>query len=208
MIPLIELSSTLDVCSNPPPGGHAMNTCYTRARSGAAAGKGAEITNRLQRILTCAFDRFQPARLMATVVLFAGMTAAAFGEDRWQVLEAIHLVENPTNTTRIGSRGELGPYQFRPSTWSMHTKKPFYLAANRAEADVIAEKHYEWIKRNLEAKGVKATPYRIALAWNAGLTAAATGNVPLDSVGYARRVQNLVEDFKRQQVALARADRT
>lgn len=120
--------------------------------------------------------------------------------DRWETLQAIHMIENPTNSVRVGRKGELGPYQFRPSTWKMHTKKPFALAADRDEADAVAVKHYDWIKRGLERSGIKATPYRIALAWNAGLQATLRNEAPPSSHQYAERVQAIAEDMRRQQL--------
>ncbi|HEU5080257.1 MAG TPA: hypothetical protein VFT72_13685 [Opitutaceae bacterium] len=135
-------------------------------------------------------------------VLFTPIAVrASDSSDRWETLQAIHMVENPTNSTRVGRAGELGPYQFRPATWRMHTKKPFHLAADRAEADKVAVKHYEWIKRNLERAGVQATSFRIALAWNAGLDAALQDRAPRSSRHYAARVQAIAEDLQKQQVA-------
>jgi hypothetical protein len=144
-------------------------------------------------------------RRVGSVVAFGVLLLSAAprseASDRWETLQAINLVENPTNSTRMGRHGELGPYQFRLGTWKMHTKKPFYLAANREEADRIAVKHYEWIKRELERNGVSPTPYTIALAWNAGLTATLENRTPRSSHQYAERVQALTEDLKARQMA-------
>lgn len=132
------------------------------------------------------------------VMLFLPTTSSA--ADRWEILQAIHLIENPTNSLRVGRSGELGPYQFRPSTWKMHTKKPFHLAANREEADRVAVKHYEWIRRGLERAGVPATTYRIALAWNAGLSASLRADAPRSSHDYASRVEAVATELQRRQV--------
>ena len=133
-------------------------------------------------------------------VFLAGWVAPASASDRWETLQAINLVENPTNSTRMGSHGELGPYQFRQATWKMHTKKPFYLATNREEADRIAVKHHEWIREQLVRNGIEPSPYHIALAWNAGVTAAIRKSAPSRSHNYAARVQALTEDLKRRQL--------
>lgn len=137
---------------------------------------------------------------LAFCAFVMGGKTTARAADRWETLQAIHMIENPTNSTRIGSRGELGPYQFRPSTWKMHTKKPFSLAANRQEADRVAVKHYDWIKQGLERSGVEATPYRIALAWNAGLDATIRDSVPASSHRYAERVEAVANDLRKQQL--------
>jgi hypothetical protein len=120
----------------------------------------------------------------------------AFGSERWVTLQAINWVENPQNSTKVGARGELGPYQFKPSTWRMHTKKPFALAVQRQAADEVAVRHYEWLKRGLENNRIDATPYNIALAWNAGLDQVVSGHVPASAQEYASQVSNLVEDLK------------
>lgn len=134
------------------------------------------------------------------LALASGLAAfASAGEDRWETLRAINWVENPTNHGRYGSKGELGPYQFRSQTWRMHTKRPFRQATDRAAADEVAVKHYEWIKKGLVKAGLKPTPYRIAMAWNCGLDAVVTGRVPRVTLNYAERVSNLVESFKARQ---------
>jgi len=130
---------------------------------------------------------------------FLGFTIGAFASDRWETLRAINWVENPTNQTRTGRFGELGPYQFRPATWRMHTDKPFRLALDRAVADEVAVKHYEWIKHTLEQAGVEASAFNIAMAWNCGAEAVLSSRAPSVSYGYAERVSNLVETFKARQ---------
>lgn len=123
--------------------------------------------------------------------LILGPVAHAW--ERSDVLEAIHQVENPTDTIRVGRRGELGPFQFRPVVWRTYTQKPFSLAVDRTEAQAVAEMHFEWIRRGLERNKVEATPYFIGLAWNAGLQATLSGRASANSRHYAQRVANLVE---------------
>lgn len=118
-------------------------------------------------------------------------TTLAVASQRSATLRAINLVENPTNHTRPGSKGELGPYQFLPRTWQMHTRVPFRQAIIRQHSDVVAVKHYEWIKTGLVAAGIDPSPFNIALAWNCGLAAVTAGRAPSVSYSYAERVQNL-----------------
>lgn len=125
-----------------------------------------------------------------------------------ETLRAINWVENPTNHTRRGSRGELGPYQFLPQTWRFHTRKPFSLAVDRANADAVALKHYEWIRDGLVSAGIDPSPFNIALAWNCGLGAVTSGRVPSVSYSYAERVQNLVEQQRAHRAAAALAAAT
>ncbi len=138
--------------------------------------------------------------LMAGIL---GFTIKAEAADRWETLRAINWVENPTNQTRAGRYGELGPYQFRPATWRMHTDMPFGLATQRAAADEVAVKHYEWIKRTLEQAGVEANAFNIAMAWNCGVDTVLSGRAPSASFNYAERVTNLVESFKDHQQSVA-----
>jgi hypothetical protein len=130
--------------------------------------------------------------LIASLVL----SATAATSERWETLRAINWVENPTNHARPGPYGELGPYQFRAQTWRMHTKKPFAWATQRAHADEIAVKHYEWVRRELSEAGIDPSPYNIALAWNSGVGAVTHGRVPRVTYDYANRVSNLVADQK------------
>jgi len=131
--------------------------------------------------------------IITCLFAFAAQTIAA---DRWETLRAINWVENPTNQTKVGRFGELGPYQFRPATWKMHTDKPFSLAVQRQQADEVAVKHYEWIKRVFEQSGVEVNAFNIALAWNSGVDAVLAGRSPSASYNYAERVNNLVETFR------------
>jgi hypothetical protein len=131
--------------------------------------------------------------LMVTALAFTNQASAS---GRWETLRAINLVENPTNQTQVGRFGELGPYQFRPATWRMHTDKPFRLAIQRDVADEVAVKHYEWIKRMLDQAGIEPNAFNIAMAWNCGLGAVVQGRVPSVTYNYAQRVSNLVEKYQ------------
>ena len=138
---------------------------------------------------------------LSSVGLFLIMGSTAQAWERGDVLEAIHQVENPNNTMRIGSRGELGPFQFRPVVWRTYTQKPFSLAADQAEAQTVAEMHFDWIKRGLQRNKLEVTPYYIGLAWNAGLHAALNGRASATSQHYAQRVANLVESAAKPAVS-------
>ena len=123
---------------------------------------------------------------------------------RWATLEAIHQLENPRDRSTPGPFGELGPYQFRRSTWQMHTAAPFAGALDRNASDEVAVKHYEWIKDGLLRAGFPATPYNIALAWNGGLNAVVSGRAPAAARDYAKRAANLTSALN---VAVVEGDR-
>ena len=140
----------------------------------------------------------------AVSALLFGLLAAvvtARADERAVLLAAIHNLENPRDLTRPGPRGELGAYQFRAETWRMHTATPFAHALDRETSDRVAVKHYEWIKRGLEAARVPATNYNIALAWNGGLTAAIKGRAPRAAHNYAQRAVNLASTIAPRLVA-------
>src|SRR5688572_18853062 len=134
--------------------------------------------------------------LLVSVLAF---TIEVRADDRWETLRAINWVENPTNHSRPGKFGEMGPYQFRSATWRMHTRRPFSQATQREAADEVAVAHYEWLKTNLEKAGVDASPFNIAMAWNSGVNNVIKGRAPNVSYNYAQRVVNLVHTFKEQQ---------
>lgn len=145
-------------------------------------------------------------RLLTIFLLCSAQGAAASAagpSERAETLRAINWVENPTNHTRRGPKGELGPYQFRAQTWRLHTNKSFQLATVREHADEIAVRHYEWIKAGLHDAGIEPTPFNIALAWNSGLGAVQRGQVPTVSYRYAERVANLVESQQANRAAIA-----
>ncbi|HWL16959.1 MAG TPA: hypothetical protein VNR00_15230 [Opitutus sp.] len=136
------------------------------------------------------------------ILLGAGAPVIA-ATPRQDVLEAIQAVENPTNTDRPGPRGELGPYQFRVSTWRMHSTSPFRHALETDAAHDVAVRHYEWIRRGLIRNGLEPSCYNIALAWNSGLSAVVRGRAPAVARDYAQRVTNLVKDRERTRLATA-----
>jgi hypothetical protein len=138
------------------------------------------------------------ANLLFLFMVLGLGAGSAFGSVRWETLQAIHWVENPHDSARIGACGERGPYQFTFATWRMHTQKPFAFAMERSEADFVAVSHYEWIKRGLERHGIESSPYNIALAWNAGLAQVVRGCAPGVAHRYAGQVHNLVVDLQRR----------
>lgn len=145
-------------------------------------------------------------KFLLTLCVLALTLSFAAASERAETLRAINWVENPTNHTRPGSRGELGPYQFMRQTWRLHTRVPFSRAIQREQADAVAVAHYEWIADGLREVGIDPNPFNIALAWNCGLGAVKSGRIPAVSYGYAERVQNLVERQRaHQQAALAQS---
>jgi hypothetical protein len=135
------------------------------------------------------------------VSLFACVPARA--SERWATLQAIHMLENPRDLATPGSFGELGAYQFRPETWRMHTLAPFESALDRRVSDAVAVKHYDYLRGQIQRRGLEPTPFRIALAWNAGLAAASSMRPPRAAVDYATRASNLAGEYHRIELATA-----
>jgi hypothetical protein len=154
----------------------------------------------------CRLPSLRAPLLACTVPVFAAvlMAVPARASERWATLEAIHQLENPCNSEQPGALGELGAYQFREDTWKMHTTAPFSRALDRRSSDAVAVKHYEWIKAELERRGIVATPFKIALAWNGGIRAVYGGHPSAVSVDYASRAANLAEYFEKSEMADAR----
>lgn len=145
------------------------------------------------------------ARLVPVLVASCLLAATqARASERWATLEAIHRLENPRDTEEPGSRGELGAYQFREQTWKMHTRAPFSRALDRRSSDAVAVKHYDWIKSELDRRGIAATPYRIALAWNGGIRAVLDRNPPAAAADYASRAANIAGELEKSELADAR----
>jgi hypothetical protein len=153
------------------------------------------------------FVRAIPLFVALLLACFA-MVARAEATSRWATLEAIHKLENPANSPKPGRFGELGAYQFRATTWRMHTSVPFRQAIERETSDTVAVKHYEWLKRGLEAARLPATPYNIALAWNGGLGAVISGRSPRVAHDYAQRAANLAATYEQSRQQQLAADMT
>ena len=64
---------------------------------------------------------------------------------------------------------------------------------------MVAAAHLEWLRLSLEQKGRPATPYNLALAWNAGLGAVLTGKAPPGAHDYAARADALYESLTRSE---------
>jgi hypothetical protein len=116
----------------------------------------------------------------------AATTAAA------PFLKAVAVVENAREGQR-GAAGEEGRTQFLPSTRADRLRE---LRArgilNPTEAQ-IERAHFEWLCTTLRAYGVEPLPFNLALAWNSGAKATATGRAPEASYDYARRVVAVME---------------
>jgi hypothetical protein len=114
-----------------------------------------------------------------------------FPADPVVVLRAIAAVESNGDPTLVGRMGERGLYQFRRTTWRQHTEEDFRRAHHPEISATVARRHYDWICEALRARGYQATPYEVALAWNAGLSRVLSGRAPSRSHHYAQRVANL-----------------
>jgi len=125
-------------------------------------------------------------------LLIAGTMCVTGQASTNAVLSGIRIVETQDQLhPPRGKLGERGPYQFRRSTWRMHTSSSFELAENREVANTVAKRHYAWIEAQLLANGIASSPYNVALAWNAGVNAVIRGAIPAVAHDYATRVINI-----------------
>lgn len=121
-----------------------------------------------------------------------GLARAADTIDFVKLVDAIAEVEN---TPGRGKHGERSPWQFKRNVWEKHSGYSFDYADvksrfARAEQQRVAIAHAEWIADNIDYP----TPYRIALAWNAGVHCLLYNNFSDKSVDYAKRVRNVYEE--------------
>lgn len=122
-----------------------------------------------------------------------GLTSYAYTD---AMLCGIRIVETQDQLhPPRGKLGERGPYQFRRTTWRMHTSSSFDLAENRSVANTVAKRHYAWIEAQLKANGVAPSEHNVAMAWNAGVNAVIRGRVPAVARDYANRVVNIASSM-------------
>jgi len=141
--------------------------------------------------------------LLLLVWVVAAINASADSQED-AFLGATRLRESNNHDWMTGRFGERGSYQFRRSTWRLHTRASFDLAYNREVANAVAHRHYEWLVKTLGESGVPATPYNIACAWNGGAGAVARGTVSRAAREYGECVSNLTAEFMRRQVREAK----
>lgn len=139
--------------------------------------------------------------LHALAALFLLTTGLLAQTDREIFLQAIAMVENPTETTRPGRQGELGAHQFTLSTWRQHSNLPFSYALKREYSDAVARVHYAWICQQLARHHVPVTDFNIAKAWNMGVTAVVQRR---KAGSYPQRVVNLCRSLSTGALVLSR----
>jgi len=104
--------------------------------------------------------------------LYLLLVLRAFGATDAQIIQALEMTE--ASYGKIGRAGEVLPSQLSPATVHDHGLDPL--------------NNLRWLKRQLARKGIPASPFNLALCWNAGLTGATTGKAPVSSYEYARRM--------------------
>jgi hypothetical protein len=140
--------------------------------------------------------RFVLRTLAALAVFWLGpshvdLAASQPVVDRDAFLSAVAEIETGGNARAVGRRGERGLYQFTRATWQRHSSRPFVDAHDPVIAHAVAVRHFKWLQDKIATSGREATSYRLAVAWNAGLSRALSGSAPRSTRDYARRVSNL-----------------
>ena len=131
--------------------------------------------------------------LTAIAMLFAAHHVKSQSIDHSKLLEAIRQVEN-TPRWKVGRAGEVSEYQLLPLVWARYSDYPIHMATSHAESAIVeqqrvANAHLRWLIKHVE----NPSPYRIAVAWNGGLSAANNSRVSKGTACYARRVVNIYE---------------
>jgi hypothetical protein len=152
--------------------------------------------NKLRKSLAV-FTAF--ARFLIGGFLHGAPSASSADLQRTAFLNGIALLETGTidvgrPCAKIGRRGERSAWQISPEVWREYCEAPFTRASSDGRlAAMVAAAHLEWLRLSLEGKGRPATPYNLALAWNAGLGAVLTGKAPPGAHDYAARAVALYE---------------
>lgn len=122
--------------------------------------------------------------------LCASVVQSTAGTDHARLADALRIAEGYRG--RPGALGEEGPYQIRSITWRQHMgSKPHAMARQEAAGRACALQHLAWLAARLEARGVPATAFNLAAAWNAGLDRYTTGRAPERAYHYALRVDEI-----------------
>ena len=104
----------------------------------------------------------------------------------------------------IGIHGEVGPFQFKPETWTRFTEMPIWCALDRQKAAVVAERALRHYAAELQARGIEPTIYRLALCWKCGDNAVLLHRyLGKEEKDYAIRVENLYTDRLKHAPALS-----
>lgn len=91
------------------------------------------------------------------------------GVDGELMLGVIRDVESENHPEKIGRRGERSAYQFMPAVWAFHTRQPFQVATLQpAVANLVAQRHFLQLRKELSILRLPWTPEFIASAWHNG----------------------------------------
>lgn len=133
--------------------------------------------------------------LLILSLLVSPLRATPAELDSFRLAAAIKQVEGAQPET-IGPMGERSEFQVTATVWRQHSSQPFATASSsrptsRAEAHRVAVAHLKWCAERLAANGQPQTPFMVALAYGAGVSAAVRGTASREKRGYARRCANL-----------------
>lgn len=110
------------------------------------------------------------------------------------IVSVLSWVESPRGPGVMpGPAGETGDWQLTPAV-RQDRGRELRARGERVTDETLARAQVVWIDRELRRHGMTPTPYAIAEAWNAGLTATVEHRVPAASRDFADRVRNLVEE--------------
>lgn len=113
-----------------------------------------------------------PAKVRGAIV--SAKKAERDETDFGVMLWAIRQVESGDDPRRTGLRGERSAYQFMRSTWEQHTRADFMFASTLpALADEVANKHAQWLQKQLRRELLGSDPIFFAAAWRYGVGGAA-----------------------------------
>ena len=128
-----------------------------------------------------------PLMANSEVITLAKMPSSS-QVDRSRLLACLAEVETGNDDTKVGPCGSRSRYGLHKLTWYDYSQLDFQTYCRGRAALEVAHLHLNWLIKHLS----QPTPYRLAYAWNRGLTyTERRGHI---GSGFAFRVHNLYHD--------------
>ncbi len=109
------------------------------------------------------------AKSAAVIFVLAAALPSALAASSDRLLAAISQVESGDRDDAVGRRGERSRYQLSERVWLHFSSLPFSRGDDPGFSRDVALAYLGWIEAQLRLHRRPATPYEMALAWNAGV---------------------------------------
>lgn len=118
-------------------------------------------------------------------------------EEKVVLVEAIRQAED-SKFWQVGRAGERSEFQITRDVWYIWSHLPFECASvihYQCDARSVALAQVESIYHQI----LNPSPFRVAVAWNAGIGAVQRGEISDGSINFGHRVKNLYEEMMRME---------